>query len=145
MDAKSEADRLIGIDVSKARVDAHVQPDGTAFLLHDRYRGLGRAGQAGAQVRRRHWPVGQNRCDQSLSSGRPTAGPWAAVIAHFAQAVRPAARPLPDGDCEVRVHIRASLPSELPSDIGGCRPPSPTSSRSLSFRFSGKGAISNPL
>jgi hypothetical protein len=75
MDAKSEADRLIGIDVSKARVDAHVQPDGTAFLLHDRYRGLGRAGQAGAQLRRRHWPVGQNRCDQSLSSGRPTAGP----------------------------------------------------------------------
>jgi DNA replication protein DnaC len=31
MDAKSEADRFIGIDVSKARVDVHVRTDGTAF------------------------------------------------------------------------------------------------------------------
>ena len=31
MDAKTEADRFIGIDVSKARVDVHVRPDGTAF------------------------------------------------------------------------------------------------------------------
>jgi transposase len=31
MDVETTADRFVGIDVSKARVDVHVRPDGTAF------------------------------------------------------------------------------------------------------------------
>jgi transposase len=31
MDAKTEADRFIGIDVSKARVDLHVRPESSVF------------------------------------------------------------------------------------------------------------------
>ena len=31
MDAKATAERYVGIDVSKARVDVHVRPGGTAF------------------------------------------------------------------------------------------------------------------
>ena len=31
MDNKTEADRFIGIDVSKGRVDVHVRPEGSAF------------------------------------------------------------------------------------------------------------------
>ena len=31
MDAKTETERFIGIDVSKARVDVHVRPDGIMF------------------------------------------------------------------------------------------------------------------
>ena len=40
MEAKSETDRLIGIDVSKARVDVHVRPDGTAFYCTTDTEGL---------------------------------------------------------------------------------------------------------
>jgi hypothetical protein len=32
MDAKTEADRFIGIDVSKARVDVHVRPEGSCSV-----------------------------------------------------------------------------------------------------------------
>jgi hypothetical protein len=32
MDVETTADRFVGIDVSKARVDVHVRPDGTAFF-----------------------------------------------------------------------------------------------------------------
>jgi len=39
MDAKTEADRFIGIDVSKARVDVHVRPDGIKLLIHRSERG----------------------------------------------------------------------------------------------------------
>jgi transposase len=31
MDAETEADRFVGIDVSKARVDVHVRPEGSVF------------------------------------------------------------------------------------------------------------------
>ncbi len=31
MDKPPAADRYVGIDVSKGRVDVHVRPDGTAF------------------------------------------------------------------------------------------------------------------
>jgi hypothetical protein len=31
MEQTAAADRFVGIDVSKSRVDAHVRPDGTAF------------------------------------------------------------------------------------------------------------------
>jgi hypothetical protein len=40
MDAKSEADRFIGIDVSKAWFDVHVRPDGAAFYCTTDSEGL---------------------------------------------------------------------------------------------------------
>jgi transposase len=123
MDAKTEADRFIGIDVSKVRVDVHVRPDGTAFYCATDSDGL-------AELVRRLTPLQPRLVVLEASGGyegvvaaalaeaglpvailnprqvRKFAGAIgrlaktdaidAAVIAHFAEAVRPPARPLPD-------------------------------------------------
>jgi transposase len=117
------ADRFVGIDVSKARVDVHVRPDSTAFWSATDPEGL-------AELVRRLTPLRPTLVVLEASGGyegviaatlaeaglpvaivnprqvRKFAGAIgrlaktdaidAAVIAHFAQAVRPAARPLPD-------------------------------------------------
>jgi transposase len=41
MDVESTADRFVGIDLSKARLDVHVRPDGTAFGCATDPEGLG--------------------------------------------------------------------------------------------------------
>ena len=41
MDVETGADRFVGIDVSKARVDVHVRPDGTVFGCATDPEGLG--------------------------------------------------------------------------------------------------------
>lgn len=117
------ADRFVGIDVSKARVDVHIRPDGTAFVSATDPEGL-------AELVRRLTPLRPTLVVLEASGGyegviaatlaeaglpvaivnprqvRKFAGAIgrlaktdaidAAVIAHFAQAVRPTARPLPD-------------------------------------------------
>jgi transposase len=129
MDVESKAARFVGIDVSKARVDVHVRPDGTAFgcatdpealgTLVARlkplspslvvleasggYEGVVAAALAAAglpvaivnprQVRKFAGAIGRLAKTDAID---------AAVIAHFAEAVRPAARPLPD-DLSVRL------------------------------------------
>ena len=81
------ADRFVGIDVSKARVDVHVRPDGTAFGCATDAEGLGvlidRQSASGAQVRRRHRPAGQDRCDRRRGARplRPGRAPGGAGIA----------------------------------------------------------------
>ena len=40
MDPKSQADRFVGTDVSKARVDEHVRSDGAAFYCTTDSEGL---------------------------------------------------------------------------------------------------------
>jgi transposase len=123
MDVETTADRFVGIDVSKARVDVHVRPDGTAFFSATEIAGL-------AELVRRVTPLRPRRAVLEASGGyegvvaaalaeaglpvaivnprqvRKFAGAIgrlaktdaidAAVIAHFAEAVRPTARPLPD-------------------------------------------------
>jgi transposase len=122
-------DRFVGIDVSKARVDVHVRPDGTAFGCATDPEGLGalvarlkplspclvvleasggyegvvagalaEAGLSVAivnprQVRKFAGAIGRLAKTDAID---------AAVIAHFAQAVRPTVRPLPD-DLSVRL------------------------------------------
>jgi transposase len=118
MDAETKTDRFVGIDVSKARVDVYIRPDGTAFgcatdaeglgVLVDRLKPLSpclavleafaEAGLTVAivnprQVRKFAGAIGRLAKTDAID---------AAVIAHFAQAVRPAARPLPD-DLSVRL------------------------------------------
>jgi len=117
------ADRFVGIDVSKARVDVHVRPDGAAFFSATDTEGL-------AELVRRLTPLRPTLVVLEASGGyegviaatlaeaglpvaivnprqvRKFAGAIgrlaktdaidAAVIAHFAQAVRPTPRPLPD-------------------------------------------------
>jgi len=129
MDAKTQADRFIGIDVSKARVDVHVRPDGIVFCCATDSDGL-------AELVRRLTPLRPTLAVLEASGGyegvvaaalaeaglpvaivnprqvRKFAGAIgrlaktdaidAAVIAHFAEAVRPAARPLPD-DLSIRL------------------------------------------
>ena len=129
MDVETKADRFVGIDVSKARVDVHVRPDGIAFGCATDPEGLGALGarlkpllpclvvleasggyegavaaalvEAGLpvaivnprQVRKFAGAIGRLAKTDAID---------AAVIAHFAQAVRPPARPLPD-DLSVRL------------------------------------------
>jgi transposase len=129
MDVETTADRFVGIDVSKARVDVHVRPDGAAFFSATDAAGL-------AELVRRLTPLRPTLVVLEASGGyegviaatlaeaglpvaivnprqvRKFAGAIgrlaktdaidAAVIAHFAQAVRPTARPLPD-DLSVRL------------------------------------------
>jgi transposase len=114
---------FVGIDVSKARVDVHVRPDGIAFGCATDPEGLGALGarlkpllpclvvleasggyegavaaaliEAGLpvaivnprQVRKFAGAIGRLAKTDAID---------AAVIAHFAQAVRPTVRPLPD-------------------------------------------------
>ena len=141
MDVETTADRFVGIDVSKARVDVHVRPDGAAFFSATDTEGLAELvrrltplrptlvvleasggyegviaatlAEAGLpvalvnprQVRKFAGAIGRLAKTDAIEAC-PRAGqrpdPWAAVIAHFAQAVRPAPRPLPD-DLSVRL------------------------------------------
>jgi transposase len=123
MDVETKTDRFVGIDVSKARVDVHVRPDGHAFgcatdpeglaILIARlkplspclvvleasggYEGVVAAAltEAGLpavivnprQVRKFAGAIGRLAKTDAID---------AAVIAHFAAAVHPEPRPLPD-------------------------------------------------
>ncbi len=123
MDKPPAADRYVGIDVSKGRVDVHVRPDGTAFAcatdpdgLADLvrrlkplqpkliameasggYEGVVAAALAEAglpvaivnprQVRKFAGAIGRLAKTDAIDAG---------VIAHFAEAVRPEAKPMPD-------------------------------------------------
>jgi transposase len=123
MDATTEADRLIGIDVSKARVDVHVRPDATAFHCTTDPDGLaelatrltplqprlvvleasgGFEGVVAAALAEAGMPVAIVNPRQvrkfagAIGRLAKTDAIDAAVIAHFAQAVCPAARPMPN-------------------------------------------------
>ena len=123
MDVETTADRFVGIDVSKARVDVHVRPDGTAFGCATDPEGLsalvgrlqplspclivleasgGYEGVVAAALAEAGLPVAIVNPRQvrkfagAIGRLAKTDAIDAAVIAHFAQAVRPPARPLPD-------------------------------------------------
>ena len=129
MDVESKAERFVGIDVSKARVDVHVRPDGTGFGCATDPEGLsalvgqlqplspclvvleasgGYEGVVAAALAEAGLPVAIVNPRQvrkfagAIGRLAKTDAIDAAVIAHFAQAVRPAARPLPD-DLAVRL------------------------------------------
>jgi transposase len=129
MDVETTADRFVGIDVSKARVDVHVRPDGTAFWSATDIEGLaglvrrltplrptlvvleasgGYEGVIAATLAEAGVPVAIVNPRQvrkfagAIGRLAKTDAIDAAVIAHFAQAVRPVARPLPD-DLAVRL------------------------------------------
>ena len=123
MDKPPTADRFVGIDVSKGRVDIHVRPDATAFVcatdpdgLADLvarltplqpklvtmeasggYEGVVAAALAEAglpvaivnprQVRKFAGAIGRLAKTDVIDAG---------VIAHFADAIRPEAKPMPD-------------------------------------------------
>jgi len=133
MEAESTADRFVGIDVSKESVDVHVRPGGAAFrcatdtagleelvrrleLLAPRlvameasggYEGVVAAALADAglpvavvnplQVRRFAGAIGKLAKTDAID---------AAVIAHFAEAVRPEPKALPD---ELTARLRELL------------------------------------
>ena len=123
MDVETTAERFVGIDVSKARVDVHVRPDGTVFGCATDPEGLGTLvarlqplspclvvleasggyeGVVAAALAAAGLPVAIVNPRQvrkfagALGRLAKTDAIDAAVIAHFAQAVRPTARPLPD-------------------------------------------------
>jgi transposase len=129
MDVATAADRFVGIDVSKARVDVHVRPDGAAFGCATDAEGLatliarlkplspclvvleasgGYEGVVAAALAEAGLPlaiVNPRQVRQFAGAiGRlaKTDAIDAAVIAHFAQAVRPPVRPLPD-DLAIRL------------------------------------------
>ena len=129
MDVDTTADRFVGIDVSKARVDVHVRPDGTAFGCATNSDGLGTLverlkpllpclvvleasggyeGVVAAALAEADLPVAIVNPRQvrkfagAIGRLAKTDAIDAAAIAHFTQAVRPAARPLPD-DLSVRL------------------------------------------
>jgi transposase len=129
MDVETTADRFVGIDVSKARVDVHVRPDGTAFGCATNSDGLGTLverlkpllpclvvleasggyeGMVAATLVEAGLPVAIVNPRQvrkfagAIGRLAKTDAIDAAAIAHFAQAVRPAARPLPD-DLTIRL------------------------------------------
>jgi transposase len=123
MDQPPAADRFVGIDVSKGRVDVHVRPDAAAFacttdpdglaVLVNRlsalqpqliameasggYEGVVAAALAEAglpvaivnprQVRKFAGAIGRLAKTDAIDAG---------VIAHFADAIRPAPKPMPD-------------------------------------------------
>jgi transposase len=125
MDVETKVDRFVGIDVSKARVDVHVRPDGTAFGCATDPEGLsalvarlkplspclvvletsgGYEGVVAAALVEAGLPVAivnprqVRRFAGAIGRLAKTDAIDAAVIAHFAQAVRP----LPD-DLSVRL------------------------------------------
>ena len=129
MDVATAAERFIGIDVSKARVDVHVRPDGAAFSCATDAPGLGALvarlqplspclvvleasggyeGVVAAALAEAGLPVAIVNPRQvrkfagAIGRLAKTDAIDAAVIAHFAQAVRPPVRPLPD-DLAVRL------------------------------------------
>ena len=123
MDEPSAVDRCVGIDVAKGRVDVHVRPDGTAFACATDPDGLaalvrrleplrpklvameasgGYEGVVAAALAAAGLPVALVNPRQvrkfagALGRLAKTDAPDAGVIAHFAEAVRPAPKPLPD-------------------------------------------------
>ena len=123
MDVATTADRFVGIDVSKARVDVHVRPNDIAFGCATDPEGLGTLvarlqplspclvvleasggyeGVVAAALVEAGLPVAIVNPRQvrkfagAIGRLAKTDAIDAAVIAHFAQAVRPTARPLPD-------------------------------------------------
>jgi transposase len=129
MDVETTSERFVGIDVSKARVDVHVRPDGTVFGCATDPEGLGTLvarlqplspclvvleasggyeGVVAAALAAAGLPVAIVNPRQvrkfagAIGRLAKTDAIDAAVIAHFAQAVRPTARPLPD-DLAVRL------------------------------------------
>lgn len=123
MDQPPATDRFVGIDVSKARVDVHIRPDATAFacttdpdglaeLVHrlsglrpwliameasGGYEAIVAAALADAglpvaivnprQVRKFAGAIGKLAKTDAIDAG---------LIAHFADAIRPAPKPMPD-------------------------------------------------
>jgi transposase len=129
MDVATAAERFVGIDVSKARVDVHVRPDGAAFGCATDPQGLsalvarlkplspclvvleasgGYEGVVAAALAEAGLPVvivnprQVRKFAGAIGRLAKTDAIDAAVIAHFAQAVRPPVRPLPD-DLAVRL------------------------------------------
>ena len=123
MEETPAADRFVGIDVSKSWVDVHVRPDGTAFRCATDGEGLAElvrrlhpllprlivmeasggyesivaislaeAGLPAAIVN----PRQVRRFAEALGQLAKTDAIDARVIAHFAEAVRPVPRPIPD-------------------------------------------------
>jgi len=93
MDKPPTADRFVGIDVSKGRVDVHVRPDVTAFACTTDPDGL-------ADLVARLTPLQPKLVTMEASGGYEgvvaAALAEAGVIAHFADAIRPEAKPMPD-------------------------------------------------
>lgn len=129
VESKSETERFVGIDVSKARVDVHIRPEGQAFggatdpeglgVLVARLKPLsprlivleasgGYEGVVAAALAQAGLPVAIVNPRQvrkfagAIGRLAKTDAIDAAVIAHFAEAVRPAVRPLPD-DLAIRL------------------------------------------
>lgn len=123
MESTSVADRFVGIDVSKSWVDVHIRPDGTAFRCTTEGAGLaelvqrlhplapalivmeasgGYEGIVGASLAEAGLPVAivnprqVRRFAEALGQLAKTDAIDARVIAHFAEAVRPPPRPMPD-------------------------------------------------
>ena len=123
MDVESTAERFVGIDVSKARVDVHVRPDGIVFGCATDAEGLGALvarltplspclvvleasggyeGVVAAALAEAGLPVAIVNPRQvrkfagAIGRLAKTDAIDAAVIAHFAEVVRPQPRPLPD-------------------------------------------------
>jgi len=123
MESKCAAERFIGIDISKAWVDVHVRPDGVAWRFDTDGDGLGELvrrlkplapalvvmeasggyesivavtlAEAGLPVAIVN-PRQVRRFAEAVGRLAKTDAIDAAIIGHFAQAVRPPVRPLPD-------------------------------------------------
>jgi transposase len=122
----------VGIDVSKARLDVHVRPQGEAFVVASDDEGLaqlterlsalaptlvvleatgGLQSRAAGQLAAAGLAVAvvnpRQVRDFAKATGRlaKTDAIDAAVIAHFAEAVRPEPRPLPDADAAALMEL----------------------------------------
>jgi transposase len=123
MEETPAADRFVGIDVSKSWVDVHVRPDGTAFRCNTDGEGLaelvrrvhplmprlivmeasgGYESLVAVSLAAAALPVAivnprqVRKFAEALGQLAKTDAIDARVIAHFAEAVRPPPRPLPD-------------------------------------------------
>ena len=123
MESKPAADRVVGIDVSKSWVDVHVRPDGTAFCCTTDAAGLaelvrrlhplapqlivmeasgGYESIVAVSLAAAGLPVAivnprqTRKFAEALGQLAKTDAIDARVIAHFAEAVRPPPRPMPD-------------------------------------------------
>ena len=123
MESMPAADRFVGIDVSKSWVDVHIRPDGTAFRCNTDGEGLaelvrrlhpvaprlvvmeasgGYESLVAVSLAEAGLPVAivnprqVRKFAEALGQLAKTDAIDARVIAHFAEAVRPPPRPLPD-------------------------------------------------
>ena len=138
---------VVGIDVSKDRLDVHVRPSGEAFAVEPRRGGARGAGRAaagavaaadrggggdrrlrdgrggepgGGGAARRWWSTRRRSAPSPRRSGkRAKTDPIdAAVIAHFAEATKPAVRPLPDAATQHARRSRRPPAADHPDDRG---------------------------